>query len=221
MIFRQSQIKALLLDIGGVFLTNGWDRGSRRAAAEHFNISFDEMNERHRIIFDAYESGKSTLDEYLNLLVFYEPRPFTPQDFKNFMMGQSQPYNDMIELVTQLKQQYGLQTIAVNNEGKEINEYRIKQYNLKLFIDVFASSCIIQARKPDKNIYLTALDLLQIQPEEAIYLDDRLVFIQAAEQLGINTIHHLNIKTTRSVFETYGLHPEAVTNQEDSTKNTI
>jgi putative hydrolase of the HAD superfamily len=207
---QQTSIKALLLDIGGVFLTNGWDRGSRRAAADHFNINFDEMNERHRIIFDAYESGKSTLDEYLNLLVFYEPRAFTPQDFKEFMIGQSQPYQDMIDLVKGLKAKYGLQTIAVNNEGKEINEYRIKEYNLKSFIDVFASSCIIQARKPDKNIYLTALDLLQIEPEEAIYLDDRLVFIQAAEQLGINTIHHTNTNTTRNVFKTYGLQPEAV-----------
>ena len=207
---QQISIKALLLDIGGVFLTNGWDRGSRRAAADHFHIDFDEMNERHRIIFDAYESGKSTLDEYLNLLVFYEPRAFTPQDFKKFMMGQSQPYQDMIDLVGGLKVKYGLQTIAVNNEGKEINEYRIKEYNLKSFIDVFASSCIIQARKPDKNIYLTALDLLQIKPEEAIYLDDRLVFIQAAEQFGINTIHHINTDTTRNVFKTYGLQPEAV-----------
>lgn len=200
-------VKALLLDIGGVFLTNGWDRVSRQRAANHFNISFEEMNERHRIIFDAYESGKSTLDEYLNLLVFYEPRPFTPQQFKDFMMGQSQPYDDMIALVKGLKEQYGLQTIAVNNEGKEINEYRIKQYNLKSFIDVFASSCIIQARKPDKNIYLTAIDLLQIKPEEAIYLDDRLVFIQAAEQLGINTIHHIDTNTTRNVFKTFGLQP--------------
>jgi putative hydrolase of the HAD superfamily len=207
---QQTSIKALLLDIGGVFLTNGWDRGSRRAAADYFSINFDEMNERHRIIFDAYESGKSTLEEYLNLLVFYEPRAFTPQDFKKFMMGQSQPYQDMIDLVTHLKDQYGLQTIAVNNEGKEINEYRIKEYKLKSFIDVFASSCIIQARKPDRNIYLTALDLLQIKPEEAIYIDDRLVFIQAAEQLGINTIHHIDTNTTRNVFKTYGLQPEAV-----------
>lgn len=201
----EQPIKALLLDIGGVFLTNGWDRGSRRAAADHFNINFEEMNERHRIIFDAYESGKSTLDEYLNLLVFYEPRSFSPQDFVEFMMGQSQPYQDMIDLVSGLKQKYGLQTIAVNNEGKEINEYRIRQYNLKSFIDVFASSCIIKARKPDHTIYSTALDLAQIKPEEAIYLDDRLVFIQAAEQLGINTIHHTSTAITRQVFSTYGL----------------
>ena len=219
MINGQPEIKALFLDIGGVFLTNGWDRVSRRTAADHFNIDYEEMNERHRIIFDAYESGKSTLDEYLNLLVFYEPRSFSVQEFKKFMMGQSQPYQDMIALVTQIKQQYGLQTIAVNNEGKEINEYRIKQYNLKSFIDVFASSCIIQARKPDRNIYLTALSLAQIKPEEAIYIDDRLVFIQAAQQLGINTIHHTHLNTTRDAFSAFGLQPEAASIQENFNKN--
>jgi putative hydrolase of the HAD superfamily len=202
---QQTPIKALLLDIGGVFLTNGWDRGSRRAAADYFGINFEEMNERHRIIFDAYESGKSTLDEYLKLLVFYEPRPFSVVEFKNFMMGQSQPYPEMISLVKALKDSYNLQTIAVNNEGKEINEYRIKQYELKSFIDFFASSCIIQARKPDRNIYLTALQLAQIEPAEAVYLDDRLVFIQAVQQLGINAIQHINIEATRAAFASYGL----------------
>jgi putative hydrolase of the HAD superfamily len=204
----ETSVKVLLLDIGGVFLTNGWDRGSRREAADHFEIDFEEMNERHRIIFDAYESGKSTLDEYLNLLVFYKPRPFTVVEFKKFMMGQSQPYPEMISLVTSLKHRYNLQTIAVNNEGKEINEYRIKEYKLNSFIDFFASSCIIQARKPDRNIYLTALQLAQIKPAEAVYLDDRLVFIQAAQQLGINAIQHTDLESTRLAFAAYGLYPE-------------
>jgi putative hydrolase of the HAD superfamily len=198
-------IKALLLDIGGVFLTNGWDRAARRLAAEHFGVDFDDMNERHRIIFDAYESGKTTLDEYLKLLIFHEPRNFTAQEFKRFMMRQSQPYPDMIKLVTAVKQQYGLQTIAVNNEGKELNAYRIRQFKLKSFIDVFTSSCIIQARKPDSQIYLTALEVLQIKPQEALYVDDRLVFIQAAQQLGIQTLHHTDTESTRQKFAELGL----------------
>ncbi len=198
-------VKALFLDIGGVLLTNGWDRYSREKAANRFALDFAAMNERHRIIFDAYESGKMSLDDYLKLLVFYEPRTFTPGEFKTFMMGESEPFPEMIELMAGLKQQYRLTTVAVNNEGRELNEYRIRNYNLKTVIDIFASSCFINARKPDKAMYTTALDIAQVQPQETIYIDDRLVFIEVAAQLGINTIHHTAIESTRQQLGSFGL----------------
>jgi len=202
---QEVTIKALFLDIGGVFLTNGWDTTARKEAAKEFSLDFEELNGRHRIIFDAYESGKASLEEYLDLLVFYEQRPFTKQTFIDFMMGKSQPYHDMINLVSKLKHTYHLRTIAVNNEGRELNEYRIKQFGLKDFIDVFASSCFLHMRKPDKDIYQAALDLAQVDPAEAIYLDDRPVFIQAAKQLGINTIHHIDTAHTELDFARFGL----------------
>jgi putative hydrolase of the HAD superfamily len=96
---KPTTIKALLLDIGGVLLTNGWDSASRKLAAEHFSIDLKELNDRHRIIFEAYESGKMTLDEYLNLLIFCEERDFSIGEFKDFMYGQSQPYPEMIALI--------------------------------------------------------------------------------------------------------------------------
>ena len=202
---QEVTIKALFLDIGGVFLTNGWDTTARKEAAKEFSLDFEELNGRHRIIFDAYESGKASLEEYLDLLVFYEQRSFTKQAFIDFMMGKSQPYHDMINLVSKLKHTYHLRTIAVNNEGRELNEYRIKQFGLKDFIDVFASSCFLHMRKPDKDIYQAALDLAQVDPAEAVYLDDRPVFIQAAKQLGINTIHHIDTAHTELDFARFGL----------------
>ncbi len=54
-------ITTLFLDIGGVLLTNGWGRGSRKAAALHFNIDPVEMDERHHLTFDTYEMGKLTI----------------------------------------------------------------------------------------------------------------------------------------------------------------
>src|SRR5690606_4456992 len=115
---HNSTIKALFLDIGGVFLTNGWDTEARKEAATKFSLDFEELNGRHRIIFDAYESGKSTLDEYLDLLIFHKKRDFTPKDIKAFMMEKSEPFPEMIELIRTLKRKYNLLTIAVNNEGK-------------------------------------------------------------------------------------------------------
>lgn len=63
----------LFTDIGGVLLTNGWDHNSRQKAAVHFNLDQEEMASRHHLTFDTYESGKLSLDEYLNRTVFTCP----------------------------------------------------------------------------------------------------------------------------------------------------
>jgi putative hydrolase of the HAD superfamily len=199
-------IKALFLDIGGLFLTNGWDHYSRQRAVEYFALDFVEFNERHQAIFDTYESGKMTLEEYLELAVFYQPRHFAMNEFREFILGESRPYPDMIELIKTLKHDYNLRTIAVNNEPKEINEYRIRQYDLESFIDFFASSCYVQMRKPDKDIYRFALNLAQVQPEEVVYIDDRFVLIQAAQRLGLNGIQHTTITATRKALAQFGLY---------------
>jgi putative hydrolase of the HAD superfamily len=202
-------IKALFLDIGGVLLTNGWGSQSRQRAAEHFGLDFEEFNERHLVVFDSYEAGKMSLDEYLELTVFYQPVHFTRDEFRDFIFGESQPFPEMIQLISNIKKHYGLRTIAVNNEPKEINEYRIRQYHLDRFIDVFVSSCYVQTRKPDKDMYYFALNLAQVSPGEVVYIDDRLVLIQAVRNLGLHTIHHTSVMDTRKALAGFGFeyHP--------------
>ncbi len=91
-------ITTLFLDVGGVLLTNGWDHHVRRRAAKNFNLDWAEMEERHRLTFEIHEEGKLTFEEYLNLVVFYEKRPFTRAQFRRFMCEQSKPYAAMIAL---------------------------------------------------------------------------------------------------------------------------
>ncbi len=200
-----SSIKALFLDIGGVFLTNGWDRAARKRAAEKFNLDYEQLNERHHLTFDTYESGKLSLDEYLDRIVFYEDRPYSRQEFTQFIMDQTGPFPDMIALVTEVKQRYGLKTIAVNNEGREINAYRIQQFGLNKFIDTFVSSCFVHFRKPDHDIFRLALDIAQVAPEHSIYIDDRAMFVREASSLGMHCIHHTSFANTRQALANFGL----------------
>jgi putative hydrolase of the HAD superfamily len=200
-------VTALFLDIGGVMLTNGWDRKSREAAAKKFNLDLDELNDRHRMTFDTYEAGKLNLDEYLKRAVFYEPRPFTIEDFRAFMYDQSQAYPEMIDLVRSLKAKYGLRIAVVNNEGRELNEHRIKAFKLYEFVDFFISSCFVHFRKPDVDIWKVALDIAQVPRENVVYIDDRNMFVQVAESLGLRGITHSyrNVAQTRQKLAEWGL----------------
>lgn len=200
-----SQITTLFLDIGGVLLTNGWDRNIRLNAAKKFGLDYDEMNERHHLTFDTYESGKLSLDEYLNRVVFYRERSFSQEEFKKFMYAQSEPYPDMIELIRGLKTQYNLQVAAVSNEGRELTMYRVQQFQLGTFMDFFVSSCFVHYRKPDEDMYRIALDISQAQADQVIYIDDREMFVEVAQELGIAGITHKNYRTTRKSLEELGL----------------
>ena len=198
-------ITTLFVDVGGVLLTNGWDHLARKRAAKHFKLNWAEMDERHRLVFETHEEGKLSFEEYLGWVVFFEKRPFTRSQFRDFMFSQSQPYPKMLELVAQLKTQHRLKVVVISNESREINAYRIRTFGLDQLVDTFISSCFVGMRKPDIEIFRLALDLAQTAPERAVFIDNTPMFVQIAERLGMRTIHHLDYESTRANFTSLGL----------------
>lgn len=202
---HSAKITTLFLDIGGVLLSNGWDRAARKEAAKVFDLDIIELEERHHLTFDTYEEGKLTLDEYLTRIVFYEHRDFTRNDFKEFMYSRTTPYPEMIDLICKLKEHYKLKIAIVNNEGRELNEYRIRTFGIDKFVDFFISSCFVHFRKPDADIWRIALDIALVRPQEVLYLEDRAMFIHVAEGLGINGLLHENYGKTVEKLKEWGL----------------
>jgi putative hydrolase of the HAD superfamily len=199
------KITTLFLDIGGVLLTNGWGRSARQAAVTQFGLTMEEVDERHHLTFDTYESGKLTLDEYLNRIVFYEPRNFSKEEFTAFMFGQSQALGTNIEFFKQLKEIYGLQVIAVNNVGRELNAYRIEKYRLRTLFDAFVSSSYVHLRKPDVDIFHMACDISQAAPHEVLYIDDRNMFVEVARSIHLNGYHYHGLDAARIYLKSLGL----------------
>ncbi|KQS37128.1 HAD hydrolase-like protein [Pedobacter sp. Leaf194] len=199
------KITTLFTDIGGVLLTNGWDRKARGEAAVLFNLDSVDLEERHHLTFDTYEVGKLTLDEYLERIVFFEERSFSYDDFKGFMFKKSLPYNDMIALICDLKQKYHLKVAVISNEGRELNQYRINTFKLNEFVDFFVSSSFVHFRKPDADIFKVAIDISQSDVATSLYIDDRMLFVQVAEGLGLKGIHHSTYEDTKAQLAAYGL----------------
>ncbi|OGT08891.1 MAG: hydrolase [Gammaproteobacteria bacterium GWE2_37_16] len=202
---KSNSITTLFLDIGGVLLTDGWDHNARQRAATKFNLDIAELNKRHHLTFDTYEDGKLMLEEYLKRVVFYEKRSFSSAHFKEFMFAQSKPYPKMIELLRWLKTQYRLKIVAVSNEARELNTYRIQKFKLAEFVDCFVSSCFVHLRKPDADIFRLALDVAQVPINRVLYLENTQMFVQIAEGLGIQSILHVDYKTTCAKLASFGL----------------
>ncbi len=202
---KRTMIRTLLVDIGGVLLTNGWDHLSRQEAARTFHLDWEEMDDRHRMNFDTVEVGKLTLEDYLDRVVFDRPRTFTRAQFRRFMFAQSQPFPEMLGLVRELKTRYELKVIVVSNEGREINAHRIRTFKLAEFVDAFVSSCFVGLRKPDVGIFRLALDLAQTPAREIVYLENTALFVEVAAGLGIRGIVHTDYRSTRARLAALGL----------------
>jgi putative hydrolase of the HAD superfamily len=198
-------IRCALVDIGGVLLSNGWDRHARKRAADHFSLDIVDLNERHHLNFEIYEIDKLTLEDYLQRVVFYQKRLFSSAQFQEFIFSQSTAIPEMIALITQLKHQYGLKVVALSNEGREINEYRIHQFKLARIFDFFVSSCFVKMRKPDPDIFQLAFDMVQTPASQIVFIDNTALFTDIAKSMGMHTIHHQDYTNSCAQFAALGL----------------
>jgi putative hydrolase of the HAD superfamily len=180
------EIRALFWDVGGVLLTNAWDHEERNFAIEQFHLDKDEVESRHKLCVQPFEEGRLSLDQYLQQTVFSQPRTFSPEEFKQCMFSLSKPKPDVLEIARGLRDRYLMGTI--NNESRELNQYRIATFQLTEYFQIFVSSCFVGLRKPDERIYRLALDLTQRKAEECCFIDDRQVNIEAAAKVGMRAI---------------------------------
>ncbi len=202
---RPAPITTLFLDIGDVLLTDGWDHHARGRAAAAFKLDLVEINERHHLTFETFEDGNLTLEQYLNLVVFYRRRPFTRAQFQRFIFAQSKACPGMIQMLAELKLCYALKVIALSNEARELNASRIRKFKLNALMDAFVSSCFVHLRKPDAAIFRLALDIAQTPIPQILYIDNTPMFVQIAEGLGIRSILHTGLESTRAKLAALGL----------------
>jgi len=200
-----SKITTLFWDIGGVVLTNGWDRASRREAANVFHLDWEEFQDRHELSFPAFDSGHITLDEYLDRTLFYRTRSFTREEFTAFMFSQSKEFPQSRALLKQAAQSGKYFIGAINNEPLELNQYRIEAFDLRRDFLVFFSSCYVHARKPEEMIFRVALEVTQRPPEQCVFIDDRALNLEAPRRLGITAIHYQNAQQLRGDLQKYGV----------------
>ncbi len=200
------EISTILWDVGGVLLTNGWDRTQREAVLAHFSLDESEFERRHAALDAAWERDELTADEYMRRTVFYEPRSFTPGEFLEAVRAESRLLEDSaIGILRGLSASEEYVLATVNNESRALNEYRIAKFDLLDEFDAFFSSCYLGLRKPDRKIYQLALDVLQRDPEETVFIDDREENVAAAASLGIHGVRYEGSAALAGALERLGV----------------
>jgi putative hydrolase of the HAD superfamily len=179
----------ILFDVGGVLLTNGWDTRERRAAVEQFHLDPADFEARHLANYDAWERDDISGKAYLDATVFYEPRSFSRGEFFSFMLSQSKTLPDgALGILGELSASHRYMLGALNNEARETNEYRFRQFSLRKYFDVALSSCYLGLRKPEPAIYRRAVDIVGGPAERILFIDDREENVAGAAAAKMKTI---------------------------------
>jgi putative hydrolase of the HAD superfamily len=198
-------IRTIFWDVGGVLLTNAWDRVQRTAALEHFHLDQEEFHDRHEMVISSFERGKISLDEYLDRTVFYRARPFTRDAFKEFMFSLSQPFPEVLGFARSLAESGKYFMSTINNESRDLNLYRIETFGLRATFRLFVSSCFVGFRKPERDIFRLALEITQVHPQECCFIDDRALNLECAAKFGMHTIEMQSLDQLRNDLENLGV----------------
>ena len=198
-------IAQVFFDIGGVLGSNGWDREQRMAAVAHFGLDEEDFQYRHEETVGALESGAISLDEYLDVTVFSEPRAFSREQFREFMFALSEPFPDSIAVARELRERSSARLMTLNNESRELNVYRIQRFGLCAIFSTFFTSCWLGVRKPTRGMYEKALGMTQTDPRRCLFVDDREQNLAPARALGMRTIRFESASQLRDALTRHGL----------------
>ena len=200
-------IRAIFWDVGGVLLTNAWDHTQRTQAIARFPIDPKEFHDRHEMVVSSFERGKISLDEYLGRTVFFQPRSFTREEFRDYMLSLSQPLPGMLEFAQSLTNSGKYLMGTINNESRELNYLRMEKFGLRKIFQLFFSSCFVGLRKPEEGIYRLALETTQIAAEECCFIDDRSINVEAAAQMGMRAIQMITLDQLKEELQKVGVSP--------------
>lgn len=195
----------LFFDIGGVLLTNGWDTPARQRAAAKFQLEEIDFQKRHGMVKTAFETGRMSIDTYLAKTVFYIERPFSRQDFIDYIFTESKANEDVLNWLRTFAKSRRYRIFALNNESRELHEYRKERFKLDEIFEGFLTSCYLGSVKPDEEIYLSALGIASCRPNEAIFVDDRPLNLETADALGIKTVHFTQLALLLTALKEEGI----------------
>ncbi len=94
-------------------------------------------------------------------------------------------YDDALEVIPKLKSNYKL-AIVSDAWPSLLDVY--EENNMTSYFDSIVISSFLGTSKPDSKMYCTALEALDVEPEQAIFIDDSLRNCMGAMKVGINAV---------------------------------
>jgi putative hydrolase of the HAD superfamily len=196
-------IKAVFFDLGGVILRTEY-QAPRQHLAESFGMDYEEIE---RIVFgfgtntSAAQAtvGQITEEEHwANVMRMLKRHPHDYERVRDEFFAGDVIDHKILDFLRSIKPK--VKTGLISNAWSGLRNYIVR----KKFDDAFHRMVIsaeVGVAKPNPKIFHIALEQLQVQANEAVFVDDFIENIKACEKVGMKGIH---FKDTASAIEKIG-----------------
>lgn len=174
-------IKAIIYDCFGVLLTDKLQE-LRDEVAERDPSAAMEMMNLIRTVNKGILDPETTRPQIAALC------GMTVEEYRVYIVGGEVKNMPLFRHIETLKPQYKIGMLS--NIGKRSLGNRFSDDELTQYFDAVVASGDIGYAKPELEAYRIAVERLGVEPEEAIFIDDRAVFCAAAEQAGLQAIEY-------------------------------
>ncbi|MBB5343484.1 HAD family hydrolase [Tunturibacter empetritectus] len=201
-----SYIKTIFWDIGGVLLTNGWDKGERTEVLTRLGVDLADYESRHDEANYFWERGLSTAEEFFDVTVLNQNPNLTFEELWPQVCAESRIlYPECVDILGMLATSGRYMLATLNNESRELNDYRLNAFRLRPFFDYFICSGYVHEMKPYPGIYRAAIEISGHLAETALFIDDKVENCDAAAAFGMRTICFESPAQLRDELAQFGL----------------
>jgi HAD superfamily hydrolase (TIGR01509 family) len=204
------QIKTIFWDIGGVLLTNGWDKDQRSRVLMQLGVDVPDYELRHDAANFFWERGLSTANEFFRKTVFHPDQPsrnFTYDDLWLQVCAESKVLHPgCFNILAALNDSKQYKVATLNNESRELDEYRLDTFHLRHYFDFFLCSGYVREMKPHPDIYRAAIEISGTPAPQTVFIDDKQENCDAAAAFGMNTIRFQSPEQLSSALAQLDIH---------------
>lgn len=204
-----TSIRTLFWDIGGVLLTNGWDKGQRSSVLSRLAVNLEAYEEAHELANYYWERGLMTAHDFFKQTVL-SSNPKLDLTFETLwkqVCAQSKVLNpECLDFLAELKSQGHFRLATLNNESRELNDHRLDAFKLRSLFDYFICSGYIHEMKPMPGIYRSAIDISGFEARTALFIDDKHENCMAAREMGMQSIQFKDPGQLRKELAGYDIH---------------
>jgi epoxide hydrolase-like predicted phosphatase len=182
------RIRAVLFDFGGVIARTEY-QAPRAHLAERLNLDYDDLV---RLVFESETSrtasvGAIRADEHWAAVMRRLRRPASEtKAIRDEFFGGDIVDRDLLDFIQSLRPRF--KTGLISNAWDDLREWLIREKVPDAF-DHIVISAEAGVMKPNAEIYLLALEQLEVSPSEAVFVDDFLENVEGARAVGMSAIH--------------------------------
>lgn len=193
-------IKAIVFDLGGVIVRTQ-DGLPRQRLASRLGITPGDL---YRLIFDSETARQATLgaisvaDHWLAIQQTLKLGKDGSSVLDEFWAGDEVDF-ELVDYIRSLRLQF--RTALLSNAWDNMRRVMEEEWGFSDAFDEIIISAEVGIAKPDERIYQYALRLLAVQPQEAIFVDDMLHNVAAAQAQGWHAIQFQSLSQVRQQID--------------------